>query len=171
MPYDISQEQRRRKPTRVQLLVFAVGDYDFALILQESAMTKTILEGVSPYEPTVRVPNTPEFIKGVANYKGKLVLVVDLGTILGIPLKRETEGKFILLDLEEEMRAFLVDDVVNTLWVNDAEIEFKSVFSIGDKQIPLVAATVNAEDKVLPIIDPYLIFEKGIFSDGKSLDY
>ncbi len=164
------EQQWRRKPTRVQLLVFAIGGFDFALILQETAMTKTILEGVSPFEPTVRVPNTPEYIKGVANYKGKLVLVVDLGTILGIPLKGDTEGKFILLDLEEEMRAFLVDDVVNTLWVNDAEIEFKSFYSIGENQIPLVAATVNIEDKVLPIIDPYLIFEKGLLSDNKSLD-
>ncbi|MBN1233271.1 MAG: chemotaxis protein CheW [Candidatus Coatesbacteria bacterium] len=147
-----------RKPTRVHLLIFQVGGINFALILQESAYIKSIFHGVTPYEPTVKVPNTPEYIKGLTNYKGKLVLVVDLGKVLKIPIKKSRENKFILLEIEDELRAFLVDDVTDTDWVDDISIEMQTYYSIAGMSIPFVAATVMVKNRILPIIDPNLIF-------------
>ena len=56
------------------------------------------------------VPNVPAYALGIANIRGHIVFVLDLGTLLGIPETTSIEGSLPVIVLETDLGiAFQVD--------------------------------------------------------------
>lgn len=77
--------------TDVQHLVFSLGDTDYAVPLS------SVLE-IGRVPPVFAVPNTPNWLLGVANLRGDIVSLVDLHSYLGLPAQsRNTANQRLLL--------------------------------------------------------------------------
>src|SRR4051794_3537750 len=44
-----------------------------------------------------RVPGTPSWVKGVANWRGRILGVLDLRDLLGVPESADGEGRLVVL--------------------------------------------------------------------------
>lgn len=59
-----------------------------------------------------RVPNAAQWLAGVANVRGALYPIIDLGRVLGAgPIEVSPNTRLLLLNSETEPAAFLVDEV------------------------------------------------------------
>ena len=76
------------------------------------------------------VPQTPDYLKGVINLRGKVIPVIDLRLKFNMPECDYTkETCIIVVDVEEILMGIIVDTVSEVLDIGGAEIEPPPKFS------------------------------------------
>ncbi len=71
-----------------------------------------------------RVPNSPDYVEGVINLRGKIIPVVDLRKRLGFPpVEADKYNRIIIMKVNERTVGFVVDRVKEVLRVDEALIE------------------------------------------------
>ena len=78
----------------VRQVVFRIGAERFALPLE------AVREVVLPQPPFARVPRVSDAVRGVMNLRGRVVAVVDLAALVGLPPQPRDEraGQVLVLD-------------------------------------------------------------------------
>ncbi len=93
----------------MQLLVFSLCGEEYAVKLID------IREIIHTPALTL-VPNVPHGVKGIANLRGKVVTVIDLGTLLHLASKEGQEKQHVIVtERNGELFGILVDTVVGVL--------------------------------------------------------
>lgn len=69
-----------------------------------------VREVITPPELT-RVPNSKPWLKGVANVRGELLTIVDLGQFLNLPSEESRAKKVLVFNSDRVPAGFLVDEV------------------------------------------------------------
>ncbi|HEY8105619.1 MAG TPA: chemotaxis protein CheW [Gemmatimonadales bacterium] len=99
----------------IQLVAFRVGPQEFALdILQ--------VERILRYERPAPLPKAPAFLEGVVRYEDGAVPVVDLRKRLELPDPVREETRLVVLNLEDQRVAIVVDEVLEVLRVDSTTI-------------------------------------------------
>lgn len=99
----------------IQVVAFRVGPQEFALdILQ--------VERILRYERPSPLPKAPAFLEGVVRYEGAAVPVVDLRKRLELPDPQREETRLMVLALEDQRIAIVVDEVREVMRVDAATI-------------------------------------------------
>jgi len=80
-------------------VVFRVGSERYALPLE------AVREVVLPQPPFARVPRVSEAVPGVMNLRGRVLAVVDLAALVGLPSQPLREGSGQVLVLDQGKRA------------------------------------------------------------------
>ena len=100
-----------------QLVVFRLGQEEYAVnisfaheIIRIPALTK--------------MPNTPPFLEGVFNLRGKVIPVIDLKKRFELPYsERDVDSRLLILELDGMKAGIIVDDVSEVMHVNKTSIE------------------------------------------------
>lgn len=92
----------------VRHVVFRLAGERFALPLG------AVREVVVPQPPFARVPRVSEAVRGVMNLRGRVLPVVDLAPLVGLPAQPLAGGQGQVLVLEREKRSlgFLIGQVI-----------------------------------------------------------
>jgi purine-binding chemotaxis protein CheW len=99
----------------VQVVVFRVGPQEFALdILQ--------VERILRYSPPSPLPKAPEFLEGVMPYAETAVPVIDLRKRFELAAPIRDETRVMVLELDNQRVAILVDEVREVLRVDSTAI-------------------------------------------------
>ena len=77
-----------------------------------AANTKKVLEVLLDYKFS-EVPYAPEYIKGVINYRGDIIPVVNFRQKFMFPKKENTENHIIVFDISDEKRSIKFGAVVD----------------------------------------------------------
>lgn len=88
-------------------VVFRVATERYALPLE------AVREVVVPRPPFARVPRVSEAVHGVMNLRGRVVAVVDLAALVGLPGQplREGTGQVVILDQGKRAVGLLIGGV------------------------------------------------------------
>jgi purine-binding chemotaxis protein CheW len=89
-------------------VVFRVATERYALPLS------AVREVVVPQPPFARVPRASEAVRGVMNLRGRVIAVVDLAALVGLPAQRldAASGHVLILDAGKRALGFLVGAVL-----------------------------------------------------------
>ena len=100
-----------------QIVSFTLGSERYGLTI---ASIKEILR-----VPTITsLPNTPDHFEGVVNIRGKLIPVIDLRIIMGMPaLKLTEEARILNVEYSQGIAGLIVDKVHEVLRVSEEMIE------------------------------------------------
>jgi purine-binding chemotaxis protein CheW len=138
----------------MQIVVFKLGEEEYALPIdhiKEVVITPTI----------TRMPQTPAFLKGVANIRGNVIAILDLEEKFGLRKQASTAERTnlytLVIESEEYKMGILVRDVPNTLSISSASIE-DSVFA-GDQQGDQLYITgiVKVDKRLIIMIDIFKV--------------
>jgi purine-binding chemotaxis protein CheW len=99
----------------LQFVAFRVGSQEFAVNIFQ-------VERILRYERPASLPGTPDFLEGVVRYAGGVVPVVDLRKRLSLPSEVREEVRMMVLELETQRVAIVVDQVLEVLRVDAAII-------------------------------------------------
>jgi purine-binding chemotaxis protein CheW len=132
----------------------AAGEYlTFVLGAEQYGLEILKVQEIRGYDAVTKIANTPEFIKGVVNLRGKIVPIVDLR--IKFHLGKVEYNEFtvvIILSLGSRVVGIVVDGVSDVLELKAEQIrEMPSLVTNIDTQYIVGLATV--EERMLILVD------------------
>lgn len=101
----------------IDTLVVRLGNESYGLPLGK--LTAAYQDKVNLTTPIVPVPCTPSFIAGITNIRGRVVPVIDLARLLGIPESATSTSTGIIVAANKKVTmAFRVDAIGDAILVN-----------------------------------------------------
>lgn len=96
----------------------------FKLENEEYGVDIMHVQEISEYIKCTDVPNSPDFIEGIVNYRGNIVPVINLHNKFNInPITITEDTRIIIYGLDGKQVGFLVDDASQVLTISDNNIE------------------------------------------------
>ena len=130
----------------LQLVSFNIGQEEFGLGIQSIQEINRMVE-------ITRVPNSPEFVSGVINLRGKVIPIVNLRKRFGFPPKENDRNtRIIVVELGGMVVGFVVDSVSEVLRIpkNITEPPPSIIAGIGSEYITAVA---KLDNRLLILLD------------------
>ena len=108
--------------------------------------------------PITPVPQTPHFVKGVINLRGKVIPVVDTRLKFNMPeIEHTNETCIIVVDVNSTMMGMIVDTVKEVMDIREEQIEDPPSFGAStDNGLIRGLGKVNDQVKILLNIDKVL---------------
>ncbi len=101
-----------------------------------------------------KVPNSPEFIEGVVNLRGRVIPVVDLRCKLGMPRKEhDNSTRIVVVDILGRTTGFIVDAVNEVLRIPASITEAPPTLVSGGINSEFIKSVGKLEDRLLILID------------------
>ncbi len=133
-------------------------------ILEENEYTVPILkvQEIIKIPQITKMPGVPHYIEGITNLRGRVIPVVNLKKILGIP-EVNSGSKVIVVSSGRITFGALVDDITGVVNIDDSQVEpAQELIQQGQNQVEGVA---RLGDKLLVLLDT----KKLIPSEDQSL--
>lgn len=130
----------------LQLVSFTIGQEEFGLNIQRIQEINRVVE-------ITRVPNSPEFVVGVINLRGKVIPIIDLRRRFGFPPKESDKNtRIIVVELDNMVVGFIVDAVREVIRIPKSITEPPPpiIAGIGSEYIISVA---KMENRLLILLD------------------
>ncbi|WP_213806149.1 chemotaxis protein CheW [Granulicella sp. dw_53] len=131
-------------------LIFHLGPEEFGIEVLK-------VREIMGLQDITTIPQTPPYVKGVINLRGKVIPVVDLRLKFGLPPEEYTGRTCIIVvrthQAEEElMIGIIVDGVAEVLTLTQADIEDTPDFGPG-VVTPYLKGMAKIKDKVKILLD------------------
>lgn len=142
-------------PREGKYLVFQLGKEDFGTNVLK-------IREIMKLQDITNVPQTPNFVKGVINLRGKVIPLIDLRAKFGMPAQDYTDQSCIIVIRTHSASGeiavgIVVDGVVEVLTLVAAEIEDTPDFGHGAANPCLLGmAKVKGRVKILLDMDEVL---------------
>jgi len=138
-----------------EITVFSIGNEEFAFDIEK-------VQEIIAYQEIIPVPESGEYIEGVINLRGSIVVIVNLPKKLNFESKKQ--NKIIVCNIEDEKVGFLVDEVNDVLFVEDSNVAIskkggivKSTISLNNGERVILELNV---DKLVEIDEIVTLKEK-----------
>ncbi len=143
----------------LQLVSFNVGAEEFAINILNVQEINRIVE-------ITRVPNSPEFVIGVINLRGKVIPIIDLRMRLGLEsVERDKNTRIIVFEFDSKVLGFVVDKVNEVIRIEQKITEPPPSMVSGVDQ-KFITSIAKLKDRLLILLD----LEKIIEYDGANKD-
>lgn len=131
-------------------LTFTMGDEEYGISILK-------IKEIIGMMPITTVPQTPEFVKGVINLRGKVIPVIDLRLRFSMEAIPYTERTcIIVIEIEGEentvLTGIVVDSVSEVLNIKDKEIEDTPTFGIN-MNTEYILGVAKMENSVKILLD------------------
>ncbi len=130
----------------IQLVSFKLGKEEFGVdILQVQEINKMI--------EITQIPNSPEFVEGIVNLRGRLIPIVDLRKRLNLPYKEhDNTTRIIIVDVKGVIVGFIVDEVNEVLRISETIMEDPPVI-VSNIEAEYITAVAKLENRLLIMLD------------------
>lgn len=130
----------------LQLVSFKIANEEFGVDILN-------VQEINKMTSITKVPNSPTFVEGVINLRGRVIPVVNLRIKMSMPNKEyDKDTRIIVVDLSGKTVGFLVDSVSEVLRIprNIIEPPPSMVAGINSNYITAVG---KLEDRLLILLD------------------
>lgn len=140
------EEKVKEKEQLLQLVSFNIGKEEFALdILKVNEIIRTI--------SLTKVPNSPYYVEGIINLRGKVITVIDLRTRLGIERIAHTDKtRIIVVEINKTTVGFIVDNVNEVLRISE-QITEDLPSLVKDVDLKWIKSIAKLEDRLFMVLD------------------
>lgn len=126
----------------MQIVIFKLKDELFAV---ETAKVQSITDVME----ITKVPKAPMHIKGLINLRGNILSLLDINLLLNIEKEEDVQRNVIIIDIEEEEIAILVDEVEEVLEIDEKIIQkFEN-----EQEKEHVKGIVNLKNRIVTLVD------------------
>lgn len=130
----------------LQLVSFKVGEAEFGVDILRVQEINKMME-------LTTVPNTPSFVEGVVNLRGRIIPVINLRSRLGLDvMEYDSETRIIVVDLYDKTIGFIVDEVKEVLRIPKSITEQPPDIVSGVNS-EYITAIGKLEDRLLILLD------------------
>ena len=129
-----------------QYVVFNLKEEEFGIDIMN-------VKEIIPYAKSIKVPNTPDFIEGIINYRGNVIPIINLRKRFKLgdqEISKDT--RIIVIALENKEIGFVVDEASQTLRLNEDQIDpTPDIISGVDKRY--IIGVGKVDERLLILID------------------
>lgn len=149
-------EKKISESRSLQIVVFKLGNEEYGLHIdqiKEVVITPNI----------TRMPQTPSYVKGVANIRGNVIAIFDLEDRFSLARTIQTRGsKYTLVVESEDVKmGLLVSEVPNTVSVNTTDLD-ESVGIINDAnaETNYIKGIIKTGERLIILIDIFKVIDQ-----------
>jgi purine-binding chemotaxis protein CheW len=105
--------------------------------------------------PTItRVPNTPTYVEGVINLRGKVIPIVSLRNRFSLmDAEYSNRTRIMVMDVEGELMGFVVDAVSEVIRISASEIQPSPPVVSGNIEQECIAGVINHGERLLVVLE------------------
>lgn len=131
----------------LQLACFTIGQEEFGIdILKVHEIIRLI--------NITKVPNSPEFVDGIINLRGRVIPVINLRNRLGLQrIDNDKNTRIIVVDLNGSSIGFIVDEVHEVLRIPRSITEPPPPMVVTGIDSDFITAVGRLEDRLLILLD------------------
>ncbi len=151
-------------PRFLQIVVFKLGNEEYGLHIdqiKEVVITPNI----------TKMPQTPAYVKGVANIRGSVIAIFDLEERFNLTRNIQTkENKYTLVVESEDLKmGLLVSEVPNTISVNTSELD-ESIGIINDAYADTnyIKGIIKTGTRLIILIDIFKVIDQDLAGTVKK---
>lgn len=115
-----------------------------------------------------RVPNTPHYVDGVINLRGKVIPIISLRKRFSLEVaENDSRTRIIVMDMTGELTGFIVDSVVEVIRITSGEVQPAPPVAAGSIEQEYLSGVINREDRLLVLLDLKKMFsheERNMFT-------
>ena len=106
------------------------------------------------------VPDSPSYVQGVINLRGKIVSVVDLRRRFGErEIKPSKKNRILVAEVDGKLVGLIVDSASEVLKIPEHEVELPPVFEQGENNYVTGMGKLN--ERLIILVDLNKILQKG----------
>jgi purine-binding chemotaxis protein CheW len=129
----------------VQLVIFKLANEDYGLLISK-------VQEINRMVTVTRLPQTPDFMEGIINLRGRVIPVVDLRKRFGfIPREHQMDTRIMVVDISGQTVGLVVDAVNEVVKVSGDCIEPAPQSFIMNAQF--VQGIVKLADRLVILLD------------------
>jgi len=144
----MSFEQKDAKGSTdiLQLVGFLIGKEEFAVDILK-------VQEINRITQITKVPNSPEFVEGVINLRGKVIPILDLRIRMGMSKRtQDNNTRIIVVEVAGKTIGFIVDEVTEVLRIPRTVIENPPELVSGINS-DFITGVGKLEDRLLILLD------------------
>jgi len=155
---DIKGATQAKSEELIQLVSFTIGDEEFGVdILKVQEINRMLA--------VTRVPNSPEYIDGVINLRGKVIPIIDLRRRFQMERREHDKNtRIVVVELSGKVVGFVVDAVSEVMRIPKSVTEPPPPIVAGI-DAEYITAVAKLEDRLLILLD----LEKVLVNDEKEV--
>jgi purine-binding chemotaxis protein CheW len=113
-----------------------------------------------------RVPNTPHYVEGVINLRGKVIPIISMRKRFGlVEVDSDKQTRIMVMDVEGELMGFIVDAVSEVIRISGSEIQPSPAVVASGLDQECIAGVINQAERLLVLLD----LEKMFSSEERNL--
>ena len=139
-------QDKQESTELLQLVSFKIANEEFGVDILN-------VQEINKMTTITKVPNSPPFVEGVINLRGRVIPVVNLRVKMSMPNREyDKDTRIIVVDLSGKTVGFLVDSVSEVLRIPRNIIEPPPTMVAGINS-NYITAVGKLEDRLLILLD------------------
>lgn len=119
--------------------------------------------------PTItRVPNTPQYVEGVINLRGKVIPIINMRKRFCLAdAEYDKQTRIMVMEVSGELMGFIVDAVSEVIRISSSEIQPSPAVVTSGIDQECIAGVINQAERLLVLLELEKIFtpeERQLFS-------
>ena len=115
-----------------------------------------------------RVPNTPHYVDGVINLRGKVIPIISMRKKFGLmETENDKQTRIMVMDVDGELMGFIVDAMSEVIRISSSEIQPSPAVVASGIDQECISGVINQAERLLVLLDLEKMFsndEKNMFS-------
>lgn len=144
-----------------QFLTFTIGEEEYGVEIMK-------VREIKGWTETTRLPNSPDFMKGVINLRGVVIPIFDLrGRFSMGETNPDEKNVVIIIAVGERLIGVLVDAVSDILSVSEDQIRPapKMETKLDEK---FVSGLISVDEKMVVVLDVENLFDSEILKEAET---
>jgi purine-binding chemotaxis protein CheW len=101
-----------------------------------------------------RVPNTPHYVEGVINLRGKVIPIISMREKFSLCDKdNDKQTRIMVMDMDGELMGFIVDSVSEVIRISETEIQPPPPVVNGGVDQICLSGVINRADRLLVLLE------------------
>jgi purine-binding chemotaxis protein CheW len=139
---------------RMQLVSFILNNEEYGV---EVLKVREIIRMPS----ITRVPNTPNYVEGVINLRGKVIPIISLRKRFCLEgAQNDSSTRIMVMDMSNELTGFIVDSVAEVIRIATGEIQQAPAVVARSVNQECLSGVINREDRLLVLLDLERLFSQ-----------
>jgi purine-binding chemotaxis protein CheW len=135
------------KEERIQLVSFKIGN-------EEHGIDVLKVREIIRMSNITRVPNTPHYIEGVINLRGKVIPIISLRMKFSLPeTENDNRTRIIVMDMDNELMGFVVDSVAEVIRIAVSEIQPPPPIVTGGIDQECLSGVIHHAERLLVLLN------------------
>jgi purine-binding chemotaxis protein CheW len=141
-----------------EYLTFRLGDEDYGVDILR-------VQEIRGWETVTRIPNSPDYVKGVLNLRGSIVPIIDMRQRLGMTVMPYSKGTVVIVlrvknAHTERNIGVVVDEVSDVLTAQQSGIRNTPEFG-GGVTTDFISGLADAGSKMIMLLDVDKLLSQG----------
>ena len=146
-----------------EFLTFTLGDEHYGVDILK-------VQEIRGYDAVTRVPDAPEYIKGVINLRGTIVPVIDLRLKLRLDEARyDAFTVMIVLNVDDRVVGIVVDSVSDVIPLNAEQIRPKPEFGAA-VDTRFISGIGTQDERMLILLDIETLLDTTDIGQAATMD-